>query len=151
MADSDSLNIAMENEMKTLFLLIAITTLNTALAKTTAGEALKKIIPEGRYIGVDDGKNECVVSVFENDLNEVEISIENETDFVGYAANNNEDYAQGRVGRQNVLFLQLNIVNGSEKSSVKIINSSINKLNVSVGNFISRGREHRYKALSCNI
>jgi hypothetical protein len=136
--------------MKLFLLAIIVEFSSTTFAKSPASSALLDVISSGKYLGINDKNEECIVSVRGTD-NEVEVTVEDRYEIASYITNSNEDYAQGRVGRQNVLFLQLDIVNGGEKNSIRIVNSNINKLNVSVGNFVSWGREHRYKTVSCNI
>lgn len=125
-----------------------------AFAKTLASDALVNAVKPGLYNGTTDAGTDCQVSVtvFPGFYQSVaQISATDGNAEVTYNINNSTAYATGRVGKQNVLFLQNEIQDGNTVGSVKIINANDNKINVSIGNYQFDGREREAAEVSCNI
>jgi hypothetical protein len=140
--------------MKSIFFASLLIISISSFAKLPASDALLKVIPEGLYDGKTDNQSPCQVEVkyalgFYQSF--TQITATSAEGSASYRTNNSNDYSIGRLGKQNVLFLQVEMNNDLETSSLRIVNSNINKINVSVGNYEYNGNDRIATEVSCNI
>jgi hypothetical protein len=147
--------------MKKLLITSMIIFSATSFARDNTISALLKVIPVGTYQGVTDEDSHCSVNVqvingFYKSFVLVTSKDNNSTTILNI--DNENDYGAGRIGKQNVLFLQnvKHAVSTDEMEyrldSIKVIPlDNFGLINVSTGNYEYQNRDSQKAEVSCSI